>query len=251
MNIPQHASDRWRRNSLATAFGSPRVGALCLAMALAGSVSAQDPVPFVIDRGEVMPAEPCAAVVTVIGCAIGHTAHGGYVSKVTLQVTVTDSGGTEYDFEPFGPFDLPVDGNINTGTELRKVLFGYWDSDAQISVTARSWFWDGNGNRNSDWDRIEQTENSGDNEFVVVLRNGDIVPDLPGLRDQASVEEFLAPYIDYDTTTLTLGVNQAIYLFELASSNPNSPYFDLQDAVVLVTLGETLVSIDAHAMAHD
>ena len=51
--------------------------------------------------------------------------------------------------------------------------------------------------------------------------------------------------------TIVLGVNQAIHLFELASPSTNSVYFDLQDAVVLVTLGETLMAIDAHAMAHD
>ena len=240
-----------REMLITAALGNSKAGALCLAMALAGSVSAQTAIPFTIDLGEVVPEEQCAAQVTVLGCAIGHTAHGGYTSKVTLKVTVTDPDGGETYFEPFGPFDLPVNGNINTGTMLRKSLFAQWDPDAKISVTARSWFWDGSGQRNIDWDRIEQTENSNDNEYVVVLRDGDTVPDLPGLRDQDSVEEFLDPFMDHDTDTIMLGVNQAIYLFELASSSTNSPYYDLQDAVVLVTLGDTLMSIDAQAMAHD
>ena len=154
-------------------------------------------------------------------------------------------------FEPFGPFDLPVDGNINTGVQQRKVVFGLWDPDSKISLTARSWFWDGGGNANSNWSNIEMTQNSYDNPYVVVLRDGDTPPSLPGFADQASAEFYVAPYLDETTGTMKLGENQAIYLFELAASSTSSSGFDLQDAVILVTLGENPVALDATTAAHD
>ena len=84
---------------------------------------------------------------------------------------------------------------------------------------------------------MRQTENSNaDPDWVVVLRDGDTVPALPGFADQASVEDFLEPYMDIPTQTVVLGPNDAIYLFELAAPTTTSIFYDLQDLIVVITV---------------
>ena len=132
-------------------------------------------------------------------------------------------------------------------------LRGELDGEHDEEGVGRCWDWnggdddddddDGGGDPNSEW-TVRQTENSNlDPDWVVVLRDGDPVPDLPGFGDQDSVEDYLEDYIDIDTGLIVLGPNSAIYLFELAAPNTSSQYFDLQDMVVLVTLGETPMAI--------
>lgn len=225
--------------------------AAALGVLLTTPATAQVPFPFTINLGEVVPSDTFAMDVTVLGCAIGYGSHGGYDAKVTLQINVEQPDGTVRDLEPFGPFNSPVDGNINTGDPIRRLVFAMWDSASRVSLTARSWKWDGSGDTNGDWDKIGRTQNSHDNPLVWVMRDGDTTPGLAGFADQASAEIFMAPYIDEVTGTMKLGKNQAIYLFELGVTSTTSSGFDLQDAVVLVTLGESPVALDATASAHD
>lgn len=225
--------------------------AAALGAVLTTPANAQAPIVFSINNGEVVPAGAFAMEVTVLGCAIGYSAHGGYDSKVTLQINVELPDGSMLDLEIFGPFDAPVDGNVNTGAPIRRLVLGMWDSASRVSLTARSHQWDGDGNANSNWSKIGQTQNSSDNPLVWVLRDGDTPPGLPGFEDQASAEEFMAPYLDDETGDMKLAENQAIYLFELGTTSTSSSGFDLQDAVVLVTLGESPVALDANAAAFD
>ena len=74
---------------------------------------------------------------------------------------------------------------------------------------------------------------------VKVLRDGDAVPDIKGMDDQADVLQFIKPYIDFDSNKMTLDENQAIYLFEIGTTNVSSSAADFQDLVVLVTFGKT------------
>ncbi len=225
--------------------------AAALGAVLATPANAQVPFPFTIKLGEVVPSDIFAMDVTVLGCAIGYGAHGGYDAKVTLQINVEQPDGTVRDLELFGSFDAPVDGNINTGAPIRRLVLGMWDSTSRVSVTARSWRWDGKGNDNNNWTKILYTQNSHDNPLVWVLRDGDTTPGVPGFADQASAEDFMAPYLDEVTGTVKLDENQAIYLFELGTKATKGSAFDLQDAVVLVTLGESPVALDATAAARD
>lgn len=222
-----------------------------LGVVLAAPATAQVSIPFIIDQGEVRPQDSFAVELTILGCAIGHSAHGGYDSKVTMQIRIEEPDGSISTFEPFGPFLQPIEGNINNGVQQRKVLFGIWGPESKVSLTGRSHKWDGGGDANSNWSTIDHTENSFDNPYVVVLRDGDFPPSLPGFQDQASAKEFVAPYIDDTTGRMKLTENQAIYLFELGASSTSSSGFDLQDAVILMTLAANPVALDATAAAHD
>ena len=81
------------------------------------------------------------------------------------------------------------------------------------------------------------TAKSGDNSpQVIVLRNGSTVPSIPAFQDQANLAVFVEPYVNVATQQIVLQDNQAIYLFELGTSNLNSPLADFQDLVIMVTL---------------
>ena len=81
---------------------------------------------------------------------------------------------------------------------------------------------------------MEQNSHTSSDQLMV-LRNGDTVPNISGYMGQSSVEDFVSDYIG-DDGTVVLDENQSIYLFELGSTNPSSSAFDRQDLVVLVTM---------------
>jgi hypothetical protein len=84
---------------------------------------------------------------------------------------------------------------------------------------------------------------------VKVLRDGDAVPSIQGAAGQASVADVLKPYINAQTGRITLAANQAIFLFELYTTNLASKYADFQDLVVVVTMGTSPESIGGTAAA--
>ena len=69
---------------------------------------------------------------------------------------------------------------------------------------------------------------------VAVLLNGDPVPDITPFANQNSIDFFLRNYVQ--DGKIKIEENQAIYLFELAETDQDSPAFDLQDNVVLATV---------------
>ncbi len=78
---------------------------------------------------------------------------------------------------------------------------------------------------------------SGDNSpYVLVLRDGDTVPNIPGFQNQSNLAVFVDPFVNVATQKVVLDANQAIYLFELGTTNLNSASADFQDLVIMVTL---------------
>ena len=232
-NTTQLSRNVLARNRRLTATG---VVAILAALACADWVRGQVLVPFQIDSGRVISEKECAVKLTVLGAANRSSAHGGYDRATTLKLHVTDSVGATVVYEPFGSFEAPVEGNVNDGQSHTFTIFEMHDANSEFVITGRSWSWDGMGNSNSDWS-VRQTENSNlDPDWVVVLRDGDVVPDLAGFDDQASVEDFLEPYLDIDTQLIHLGPNDAIYLFELAATSTSAAAYDLQDLIVLLTV---------------
>ena len=75
--------------------------------------------------------------------------------------------------------------------------------------------------------------NTSQQDLVIELVRGDIVPDVAGAGDQRSVAEILTPYSE--NGVLTIGENQKIILFEIFTTNQNSRGFDIQDVVILVS----------------
>jgi hypothetical protein len=71
---------------------------------------------------------------------------------------------------------------------------------------------------------------------VLTVLNGNTVPVFKPLGNQRNIKSFLGPYIDAATGKVKLKSNEAIFLFELGTTNQNSSAYDMQDLVVLVTL---------------
>jgi hypothetical protein len=83
---------------------------------------------------------------------------------------------------------------------------------------------------------MQQSTGTANNQNVVVLKNGDLIPDVPGMENQASIQDFVEEYINLGTGTVGLQSNQALYLFELGTTNLQSSAADFQDLVLLLTL---------------
>ncbi|MGK7939847.1 MAG: hypothetical protein AB4062_06795 [Crocosphaera sp.] len=67
-----------------------------------------------------------------------------------------------------------------------------------------------------------------------VLVNGDPVPDVTPFANQNTIEFFLRNYVK--DGKISIANNQAIYLFELGTTDQEQSAFDLQDNVVLATV---------------
>ena len=194
-----------------------------------------DTLPFDIINGTVVPNIPLSARVTVLGAAI--TYGGQYDMPVTMQIKTASTV-----HESFGDYAAPAHDPVNDDQNPRSsVLPGVYSVGTPISVIAKSWELHSSGNsgtQNNHWDPYLEADSSQNSPQVIILRTGDPVPNIPAFMDQASVEEFLFEYINHDTKTMDLGPNQAVYLFELGTTNLSSSAADFQDLVVLLTFAE-------------
>jgi hypothetical protein len=212
--------------------GSAKIyGSLVAYEAITGPVGTScDDVPFEIAGLETIPQVDYKVRFDVLGAAI--SAGGAYDMPVTAQLHVGD--GLE---QPWGSWDRALDGNLNTG-----LVYDWEPTDAlaagtPLTISSRSWSKNKgtDGSNESDWSvSMEQNSVSGGKQLKV-LRDGDDVPNIKGYLDQGSVEDFVGSYIGADGK-MSLAKNQAIYLFELGSTNEGSAAFDMQDLVVVVTL---------------
>ena len=194
----------------------------------------EDGVDFAIEDDTIVPTEPFAAKITVLGAAISYG--GQYDMPVTVKCEIAGEVHT-----PMGPFDKAVDGNVNDDNNPRHHVFpNIYPAGTPIDVIGRAWkkkkSWY-SGNKNWHW-QIHRTIDGSNSEspYVIVLRDDDDVPDIEGFLDQGNVVEFIQDYIDSETNTISLDENQVIFLFELGVTNLSSPAADFQDLVVLCTL---------------
>ncbi len=81
---------------------------------------------------------------------------------------------------------------------------------------------------------ITASTNDSNTSQVVVLVNGDPVPDITPFANQNTIDFFLQKYVE--NGKIKIAKNEAIYLFELGTTNQSNTAFDLQDNVVLATV---------------
>jgi len=201
------------------------------------AAQADETIDFVIEDGKVVPSEDFAVMVSVLGAAI--TSRGDDI-PVTAQVHLGD-----LTLEPWGPYDSPTNGDVNDHGPVRHYIVDEtFDAEdgIDITVSGRSWLKKRSyysGVYDSHY-RTHLSANSHDEGWQVkVLRDGDDAPDIDGFDNQSSAEDYVGAYIDYETGKMTMDENQAIYLFEIGTTNVDSSAADFQDLVVLVTLGES------------
>ncbi|MDD5469202.1 MAG: prepilin-type N-terminal cleavage/methylation domain-containing protein [Candidatus Peribacteraceae bacterium] len=186
----------------------------------------------VIDDATVESSGDFSCNLQVLGAAI---TSGGLPLPVTLQVGI--GGGW---IDPFGDWNQPVNASVNDGQQHSYSCTSTYSQGTPIDVRARSWTkkqWWYDGSSNTHWKVLmQQSTGTANNQYVVVLKDGDPVPDVPGMENQASIQDFVEAYINLETGTVSLQPNQALYLFELGTTDLQSSAADFQDLVLLLTL---------------
>ena len=198
------------------------------------AVENPSPVTFDIEGGRVVPGGQFAVKLTVLGADISYG--GQYEEPVTVKLRV----GENY-YEPFGPLDLALTGNIHDHTVHESIVQATHVGGSNVSVIGRNWIKKSgeDGSEDSEWEIRNTVTSTDDVPEVIVLRNGDAVPNITPFLDQAEIVDFIEAYVDFDSNTVVLGDHQVIYLFELGSGGASSSSADFQDLVVLVTLGHS------------
>jgi len=94
----------------------------------------------------------------------------------------------------------------------------------------------GRGYRDGAWLPFYNTSITTPN--LVMLGNGNQVPQTTPAFAQGDIESFLKPYLDPKTGLVNIGDRDLIILMELGQTNPAASGFDLQDLVLLVTFAD-------------
>jgi hypothetical protein len=212
-------------NKSAARWGLVAAAGLLALPALAAGPS----VSFRINEGRIEPSSEYAVKVSIIGCAF---TSNGVPQPITVSLKVDDERA-----EPFGDADS-TQGNVNQPSLAvsEHIVPDMQQVGTSVTIEATSWYSNGR--------RIMSVDSHDERQNVKVLRNGDPVPNIAGFDGQEQVEYFLEPYLTDDGAHIWLHPNQAIYLFELGTTNVSSSAADFQDVVVLVTLGTSIEQLE-------
>lgn len=197
---------------------------------------------FTIVDGQVIVHEEFEALVQVLGVDIASI-------PITFQVLADHVA-----YEPFGAYDDPRTGNINdelasgtagngTGPNPRHYLLpSVFQPGTRINVAGQSW--------KGSWETRLRAESIVDSQQVIVLRDGDPVPDIDPYGDQQPLAVYIADYVDEANNTIDLEPYQVIYLYELYTTDMNAATADFQDMVVLLSLArpEAIITADGQVL---
>lgn len=154
-----------------------------------------------------------------------------------LMVTARIKVGNDT-FDPWGAYDQPVTGNVNDENTHSWDLPTVYPADTPITISGKSWIWNNDANHhsvnNDDWHTYMEVSSTLHPSNLKVLKNGDSVPDIPGLDEQPDIAEFVDDYVE--DGKVVLEGNEAIFLFELGTTNLGSTAADFQDLVILVSV---------------
>ena len=195
-------------------------------------VSQEPQVEFAVDRGEVIPVEDFKVQFKVIGASI---ANSDYHLPVTARFRVGNKT-----IEPWGNFNKAVTANLNDGNNPRLYIgTTNYSSGTGISVMAQSWHKrrsKDSGDKDSHWLVSMSKDSRTNTPNILLLRDGDPVPDVAGFRDSNSMAEFVRGYVE--DGRISIGKNDVLCLFELGTTNLNSSEADFQDLGILISLRE-------------
>ena len=178
-------------------------------------------IDFDIVGDTIVPQSTFISSFKVLGAAIQSSGHD---LKVTTRLKV----GNET-FEPWGDYNLAVTGNVNDNTTHSWNLPATYPAGTPVSISGKSWNID-------DLHTLYEVKSNTNSTCVKILRNGDDVPLIPGLNPQPPVEEFIKDYAK--DGKIVLGENEAIFLFELGTTDLHSTAADFQDLVILLKVDQ-------------
>lgn len=120
-----------------------------------------------------------------------------------------------------------------TANEVKPTEYVYVQKDVPAGTTVD--FCGRGRNTGGSWYSARMTS-TGD-PTVLGLLNGDSVPDYAPAYSQGRIESFMTQFLDEDNHVV-LGPRDIIHTFELDSTNPGDWYFDMQDLVIVTTVGK-------------
>jgi hypothetical protein len=185
-------------------------------------------IDFDIVKDTIVPQDTFISSFKVLGASIQSSGHD---LKVTTQFKVGNDT-----LDPWN-YNLPVAGNINDGKMHSWGLPATYPAGTPVSISGKSWTFNSskyNSTQDKDWTKLYEVKSNTNSACVKVLRNGDAVPKIPGLDPQPPVEEFIKDYAK--DGKIVLEENEAIFLFELGTTNLNSTAADFQDLVILLSV---------------
>lgn len=189
-------------------------------------------VPWTIDGPWVVPQQDYLFQVDVLGSEIQSVVDG--VTQYEVPVTAELHVGS-VDQTPFGPIMAPLESTIDSNPSFRPSKI--YKAGTQMSMSAASFnmiSYPGDAQDPTNWQlNLHQDSRVGSNN-INVLQDGDVPPNMEGFNSQTSIGEILAPYLV--DGKVSLGANQALFLFELAETNQSSSAFDMNDFVAIATL---------------
>jgi PKD repeat protein len=184
---------------------------------------------FNITGDTVTPTQNFTCNFTVLGAQI--SASGVYDMMVTTQLYI---GGMTY---PLGNYSSPVGSNVNDYQQHHWNLPASYPAGTPVTISGKSWDHVSYGldySLDSSWKQYMEVYTTGNSPNLIVLKNGDAVPNKPGYLGQADLAAFVAPYVK--NGKISLQANEAIFLFELGTTNIYSAAADFQDLVVLMSV---------------
>jgi hypothetical protein len=182
---------------------------------------------FEIESGAVNLLQNASTEFTVLGANWRDASH-----YITAEFKIDGKS-----YEPFGDASDPVNANLNyNGSSSYNA--GVIQSGGALSVIGRSFTPPPKTRRGkkSSPQLCMEAASAPSNQQVILLTDGNPVPNIKGSSGQADVATFLTDYIDPVTGVIRLADNQVIFLFELGNTNVTSSGADFQDLVVLVTM---------------
>lgn len=188
-------------------------------------------IDFDIDGGRMVPTKSFKAQVTILGVALES---GGKLLPVTVKVEVGDKT-----YQPWGMFDRPDKANVNDGKNPRTYkIASTFPAGYPVSITAASWAtaYAGRTRNQSSWNPLLQVGPGSNSANLRVLRDGDHIDDLPGFGGQSPIVSFVKPFVTGGKVKLEPG--QALFLYELGTTNMYAQTADYQDLAVLVTISD-------------
>ena len=194
---------------------------------------------FNITGDTVVPKDNFTCNFTVLGAAHQYQYNGHtYNRMVTSRLKVGNKT-----FDPWGNYLLPVTSNLNGRNTSSWSLPTAYPAGTSVTVIGRAWilkddhWWSSSYyyNLDSSWKNTMEVSSTSYSPNLKVLRNGDSVPQISGAMGQDSIEDYLEDYVD-ENNKIVLEENEAIFLFELGTTDLSSSAADFQDLVVLMTV---------------
>ena len=168
--------------------------------------------------GTIIPTVDSYVTVQIIGTGTTSCGGGSGYASAPTDLRLSVGGG------PYSQLFYGTQANVDPSKQLyiKKVL-----ANQTVDLGGRFLL------NSTTWSPLYTTRSR--NLQVVALVNGDTYPTKSKFQGQASMASYLKPYVD-SSFKVTIGPLSVLVVMELAQTNLNSPCFDYQDQVVLVTL---------------